>query len=119
MAKHFFYDTGEKKVGPVSGNELVRLRARGEIADDTWVRLESSSTWRPLSQINLREEEEEEANPSLWRLFMRHFSWRSLLLLAALLVVVIAVGVGLLVVAWPIVLVLVLGYIFFTLLSKS
>lgn len=119
MSRRFFYDTGEKKVGPVTGNDLVRLRAGGEIADDTWVRREDSSTWRPLSQIDLSAEEEQEAHPTLWQILTRHFSWCGLLLLAAVLVVVIAIGVGLLMYAWPVVLVLLLGYMFFSLLSKS
>ena len=64
MARKFFYDTGEQKVGPVTGDRLVQLRAAGEIDDSTWVRRADSSTWRPLGSVNLREEEEREANPS-------------------------------------------------------
>ena len=106
MARKFFYDTGEQKVGPVTGNRLVQLRAAGEIDNNTWVRRADSGTWRPLGSVNLREEEEEEANPSLWRLLFRSLSWQSLLLLAAVVIVFIALMVGVLTVAWPFVLVL-------------
>ena len=63
MARSYYYDTGELKKGPVSGNELVRLRSAGEISGDTWVRKANSSTWRRLADVDLREEEEEEATP--------------------------------------------------------
>ena len=108
MARKFFYDTGEQKVGPVTGNRLVQLRAAGQLHDNTWVRRADSGTWRPLSSINLREEEEQEANPSLWRLLTRSFTWQSLLLFVAVLIIFIAVGIGLLAFAWPIILVLLL-----------
>lgn len=106
MARKYFYDTGEQKVGPVTGNQLVQLRASGQINDNTWVRRENSSTWRPLGSVNLREEEEQEANPSLWRLLTRNFTWQSLLLFGAVVIIFVAVGIGLLAFAWPIVLVL-------------
>ena len=38
MARKFIYDNGEEKLGPVTGRELLRLRAEGEIEDNTWVR---------------------------------------------------------------------------------
>lgn len=106
MARKFFYDTGEQKVGPVTGSRLVQLRANGEIDDNTWVRRADSSTWRPLRSVNLREEEEQEANPSLWRLLTRNLSWQGLLMLVAIVIIFVAVGVGLLAFAWPIALVL-------------
>lgn len=102
MAK-YYYDTGESKVGPVTGNELVRLRAAGEIAPDTWVRRADSQTWRPLSQTDLREEEEQEANPSLWRFFLRHVSLGNIILLAALLIVALAFIIGIISYAYPVV----------------
>ena len=58
MSRKFYYDTGTEKVGPVSGADLVRLRASGTITDQTWVRRADNNTWRPLSTVNLREEEE-------------------------------------------------------------
>lgn len=106
MARKFFYDTGEQKVGPVTGNRLVQLRAAGEIQDDTWVRRADSGTWRPLSSVDLRREEQQEANPGLWRLLMRNFSWQSLLLFAAVVIIFVAVGIGLLAFAWPVLLVI-------------
>lgn len=115
MARKFYYDTGEKKVGPVTGNDLVRLRAAGEIDDSTWVRQANSSTWRPLGSVNLREEEQEEANPSLWTLLRRSLSWQNLLLLLALAVVFIALAVGFIAIAWPFLLLI----FFFWLISRS
>ena len=106
MARKYFYDNGEEKIGPVSGNQLVRLRAAGEISDDTWVRRADSGTWRPLSSVNLREEEQEEANPSLWKLLLRSFSWQTLLMLFALAIIFVAVAAGLIAFAWPLLLVL-------------
>ena len=106
MARKFFYDTGEQKIGPVTGNELVLLRARGEINDDTWVRRADSSTWRPLRNVNLREEEEQEAHPSLWRMLLRSFNWQGLLIFIAICVIFFAVMGFVLSYAWPIILVL-------------
>lgn len=108
MARKFFYDTGEQQVGPVSANRLVQLRAMGEIDDRTWVRRADSSTWRPLYSVDLRKEEEEEANPGLWRLLTRSMGWQSLALFLAGVVIIIAVVVGLLSFAWPFLLVLLL-----------
>lgn len=104
MARRFYYDTGEEKVGPVTGQELVRLRAAGTLADDTWVRREDSSTWRPLHSVNLREEEEEEANPGLLRALWRSGLLLPLLLVLAGLVVFALLAVGALSVFWPVLL---------------
>ena len=106
MARKFFYDTGEEKVGPVTGHELVRLRAAGQISDDTWVRRADSATWRPLSSVDLRQEEDEEANPSFWRVLSRIFSWQSLLLAGAVFIVFITLAVYFISFAWPFFLIL-------------
>ena len=106
MARKFFYDTGEQKVGPVTGNRLVQLRARGEINNATWVRRADSSTWRPLGSVDLRAEEEQEANPSLWRLLLSHFSWQSILLTVSLGIIIIICLIGLISFAWPLLLIL-------------
>lgn len=111
MARKYFYDTGEEKIGPVSGNDLVQLRAAGRISNDTWVRRADSSTWRPLSGVDLREEEEAEANPSLWKLLLRAFSWQSILLFIALAFIFIALIGGLLTIAWPLFLVLLIFWL--------
>ena len=68
MARKFYYDTGEEKVGPVSGEDLLRLRASGDISDETWVRRSDSATWRPLHSVNLNEEEEKLRNPGLFKI---------------------------------------------------
>ncbi len=106
MARKYFYDTPQGKVGPVSGEDLVRLRAAGEISADTWVRRAESSTWRHLAQVDLREEEEAEANPSIWRLLRRHVPIGTLLILAAVAIIFIMILVGLASVMWPVLLVL-------------
>ena len=105
MARKYFYDTGEEKIGPVSGNELVQLRAAGQIDNKTWVRREDSSTWRPLGSTDLREEEAEEANPSLWKLLTRNISTGNLVLLGAVAVVFVLLVLGVVSVAWPFILV--------------
>ena len=106
MAHKYYYDTGEEKIGPVTGNELVQLRAAGTIDNKTWVRREDSETWRPLSSVNLRQEEEEEANPSLWRLLTRNMPASRIILMVSVLVVFLLLVLGVLSVAWPFVLVL-------------
>lgn len=106
MARKYFYDTPQGKVGPVSGEDLVRLRAAGEISGDTWVRRADSSTWRHLSKTDLREEEEAAANPSLWNLLRRHVPISTLLILAVVAVVFIMILVGLASILWPVLLVL-------------
>ena len=108
MARKFFYDTGEQKVGPVTGSHLVRLRATGEINDDTWVRLAKSNTWRPLGSVDLHEEEEQEANPGLWRLLMRSLSWQNVVMIVALGIIIVAITVGVVALAWPLIIVLIL-----------
>ena len=118
MARKYYYDTGEQKIGPVTGNKLVQLRAAGEIDDNTWVRRADSSTWRPLSGINLREEEAEEANPSLWRLLLRALSWQTILLLIALVIIFVTLLAGVIAFAWPLLLVLLLLW-FLNRASKS
>lgn len=104
MARKYYYDTGEEKIGPVTGNELVQLRASGQIDNKTWVRREDSSTWRPLGSTDLREEEAEEANPSLWKLLTRSMSTGNLVLLGAVAVVFVLLVLGVLSVAWPFIL---------------
>lgn len=106
MARKFYYDTGEQKVGPVTGNRLVQLRAAGEISDDTWVRRADSATWRPLASVDLRQEEHDEANPSLWKLLTRTFSWQTLLMFAALAIIFTTLAVGVISFIWPVLLVL-------------
>ncbi len=104
MARKYYYDTGEEKVGPVDGEELLRLRASGQLAADTWVRAENSSTWRPLGAVNLKREEEEAANPSLWKLLLRHVPLPSLILAVAVLIVVVALLVFFIGAFWPLLL---------------
>lgn len=104
MGRKYYYDTGEEKIGPVTGNELVQLRAAGQINNNTWVRREDSSTWRPLGSTDLREAEEEEANPSLWKLLTRNLSTGNLIMMGAVAVVFILLVLGVLSVAWPFIL---------------
>ncbi|MDO5473215.1 MAG: DUF4339 domain-containing protein [Akkermansia sp.] len=111
MARKYYYDTGEEKIGPVTGNELVQLRAAGQIDNSTWVRREDSSTWRPLGSTDLREEEQEEANPSLWKLLTRNLSTGNIILLISVVVVLVLLVLGVLSVAWPFVLVAVAVWI--------
>lgn len=106
MAHKYFYDTAQGKVGPVSGEDLVRLRATGEIDGDTWVRRENSSTWRRLAKMDLRKEEEAEANPSFWTMLRRHIPLSTLIIFAAVAIVLVMILVGLASVLWPVLLVL-------------
>ena len=105
MARKFYYDNGSEKIGPVTGNELVRLRAAGQLDDNTWVRREDSGTWRPLHSVNLREEEEEEANPGLLKTLWRSGMLLTLLLVALGLVIFALLAVGALSIFWPVLLI--------------
>ena len=115
MARQFFYDTGAEKVGPVSGTDLVRLRASGEISDETWVRRADSSTWRPLHTVNLSEEEEEERNPGLFTILKRSGLLGPLLIFLLGLVLFIVFAVGAIKLFWPVLLVI----FFIWLLNKA
>lgn len=106
MARKFYYDTGSEKVGPVTGADLVRLRARGEINNETWVRRADNNTWRPLHTVNLSEEEEEERNPGLFTILMRSGLLGPLLIFLLGLVLFIVVAVGAIKVFWPVLLLL-------------
>lgn len=106
MARKFYYDTGTEKIGPVSGTELVRLRAAGEINDDTWVRRADNNTWRPLHSVNLAEEEEEERNPGFFTLLRRSGLLGPVLLILLGLVFFIVIAVGAIQLFWPVLLVL-------------
>ncbi len=118
MARKYYYDTGEEKVGPVDGDELFQLRASGQLAPDTWVRGEDSATWRPLSSVDLREEEEEARNPSLWKILSRNLSLRSMVLGAAVLLVLLALLIFFISAAWPLLLMLMLAWLFMAALRR-
>lgn len=111
MARRYYYDNGEEKVGPVSGEDLLRLCSEGEIDGDTWVRRDSSRTWRPLRSVDLREEEEEMRNPSLlrwlWRLVRKLGFWRLLSALLMLLVFALVLA-SMAYFLWPVLLVVLL-----------
>ncbi len=106
MARKFYYDTGSEKVGPVTGADLVRLRASGEISNETWVRRADSSTWRPLHTVNLSEEEEEERNPGFFTILRRSGLLGPVLIFILMLVGIIILMVGALQLFWPVLLVL-------------
>lgn len=111
MARQFYYDTGTEKVGPVSGTDLVRLRASGEINDETWVRRADNSTWRPLHTVNLSEEEEEERNPGFFTLLRRSGLLGPVLIIVLGLVLFIVLAIGALQLFWPVLLVLFIFWI--------
>lgn len=112
MARKFYYDDGSEKHGPVSGDELVRLRAEGTISDETWVRREDNGTWRPLGTVDLHDEEEEARNPSLLGVLRRSgLLWPAVLfVLGAAAVIILAMG--LIAVFWPLIGAIVLLWLF-------
>ncbi len=118
MARKYYYDDGENKVGPVSGEDLLRLRASGSLSDDTWVRSEKSATWRPLASVDLREEEAEARNPSFWKILRRHMPLRSIILLVAVLVVFVVAGIAFVGVFWPVLLVLFFFWLFLSMMRR-
>ena len=105
MSRKFYYDTGTEKVGPVSGADLVRLRASGEISNDTWVRRADNNTWRPLHTVNLSEEEEEERNPGLFTILRRSGLLGPVLIFLLGVVAFIVVAIGAIKLLWPVLLV--------------
>ena len=111
MARQVYYDTGTEKVGPVSGTDLVRLRASGEINDETWVRRADNNTWRPLHTVNLSEEEEEERNPGFFTLLRRSGLLGPVLIIVLGLVLFIVLAIGALQLFWPVLLVLFIFWI--------
>lgn len=115
MARRFYYDTGTEKVGPVSGADLVRLRASGEISNETWVRRADSSTWRPLHTVDLHAEEEEERNPGLFTVLRRSGLLGPVLVFLLGVVLFIIIAVGAIKVFWPVLLLLFI----FWLLAKA
>lgn len=115
MARQFYYDTGSEKIGPVSGADLVRLRATGEINDETWVRRADNNTWRPLHTVNLSQEEEEERNPGLFTILKRSGLLGPLLIFLLGLVLFIVFAVGAIKLFWPVLLVI----FFIWLLNKA
>lgn len=102
MARHFYYDNGSEKIGPVSGEELVELRAQGRINDETWVRRDDNGTWRPLGTVDLSAEEDEVANPSLWTILCRSGLIWPAILLGLGIIAVIVVLTGIVTVFWPV-----------------
>ncbi len=112
MARKFYYDTGTEKVGPVSGNDLVRLRASGEINDETWVRRADSETWRPLHTVDLSDEEEEERNPGLFAILSRSGLLVPALIMLAGLVIFLVLAVGAIQLFWPVLLVIFVIWVF-------
>lgn len=112
MARKFYYDTGTEKVGPVTGSDLVRLRASGEITDETWVRRADKNTWRPLHTVNLSEEEEEERNPGLFTVLKRSGLLVPALMMLAGLVIFLVLAVGAIQLFWPVLLVIFVVWVF-------
>lgn len=101
MARKFYYDDGKEKHGPVSGDELVQLRAQGVITNETWVRREDNGTWRPLGTVDLSEEEEEARNPSLLTVLRRSgLLWPAVLFILFIAALIILMS-GLIAVFWP------------------
>ncbi len=96
MARKYYYDTGEEKIGPVTGQDLLRLLSAGRIQRDTWVRREDSSTWRQMENVDLSAEKKREQTMGFWATL-----WRSLplsaifgLLCAFIFIVVILLLLG-------------------------
>ena len=118
MARKFIYDNGEEKLGPVTGAELLRLRAEGEIDDNTWVRREDSATWRPLRNTDLREEREKEASRSLWSLLFRHLSPGLKVAIFLFLLIIVVMLLTVAAYLWPVLLCLLLVWMLYRIISR-
>lgn len=102
MANKYYYDTGEEKLGPISGEELYVKLQRGEISPEVWVRMEDSETWRKLKDTDLREAEEAVRNPGLWKVLSQLLTSKGFLIVAAFLLVMMMAAGTLLYYLWPI-----------------
>ncbi len=118
MARKYYYKNDEGECGPVSGEELLTLRASGRLSDDTWVRTDTSATWRKLAFVDLREEEEEARNPSFWKILRRHMPLRTIIMLVAVLVVFLVATVAFVGMFWPLLLVLFFVWMFMSMLRR-
>lgn len=105
MARKFYYDVDGEKLGPVSGQELLYLRAEGRIGAKTWVRAENSQTWRPFDSLDLSEERRKAATTGLWRHLFRNISPSIMLIMGLVLLVFMVLLVVALQFLWPILLV--------------
>ncbi len=123
MARAFYYDVEGKELGPVSGRELLNLRARGAIAADTWVRREDSDTWRPFRSVDLREEERKEraAGPLrlLLRMLLRNRGPKTLVVTLLVLFVMLAMLAMAAVFLWPLLLVLLVWLFIFNVIRMK
>lgn len=104
MSRKFYYDVNGEKLGPVTGRELLYLRAEGKIDDRTWVRAEDSQTWRPYASVNLREERKKEAAAGPLRSILRNMSPAILLVSGLVLFSLLVLAVVTAVYAWPLIL---------------
>lgn len=94
MSKHYYYDDGEAKKGPVTARELQRLLDEGAMTPDTWVRPEDSTTWRRWIDTDFTEEEVKTAR-SPWAGLWANLSLGQklgLVLFGLLLLPILAVG---------------------------
>ena len=112
MARRFFYDVDGEKLGPVTGQELLYLRAEGRIDNNTWVRAEDSQTWRPFGHVNLKEERKKAASRSILSQLLRGASPRVWFCIAVLGLALLLLLFMVVAYAWPILLMLVLIIMF-------
>ncbi len=91
MTRKFYYDTGEEKIGPVTGQDLLRLLSTGKIQRDTWVRRAESGTWRQLENVDLREEKKREESRGFWWTLWKSLPVSAIIGLICAIVFVIAI----------------------------
>ena len=108
MARKFYYYHDGEKLSPVTGQELLSLRAQGEIDGNTWVRPEESQTWRPLAHTDLREETEKKKNRGPLLQMLSGLSPLTLLLMGLVITILVGLFVAMLVYGWPLLLLLIL-----------
>ena len=52
MISNWFYIKNKEKVGPITDEEFVKLKMRGDIQDNTYVWKKGMANWTKLSEIN-------------------------------------------------------------------
>ncbi len=91
MARKFYYDTGEEKIGPVTGQDLLRLLSTGQIQRDTWVRRSESSTWRQMENVDLKDEKKKEQSRGFWYTLWKSLPLSAIIGLICVFVFIIAI----------------------------
>ncbi len=106
MSRKFYYDIDGEKHGPVTGQELLYLRAGGKIDGKTWVRAENSQTWRPFDSVDLSAERKQQASAGILSQLFRNIPLGTKIAIGLVLLIILVLLVIAIKFLWPILLVI-------------